>query len=311
MKHEHTLPSSTYLQPESRNVPVDQRVLILRLYHECSLNAAEAARQYNNINPDMRPVTGRYVLKLVEKFDKTGTVCNARKTGRPRFTTDNLSACAVIREVSRMNDVSIRKIARRCDTTRYAVYRILKERNFRLDSRSMTEPNSDPLAHSITTQIVTPSNNQTNSNSEIQVASRSIHYDLTLLTPPKEVPSGPLTKSNTAPHIRVSPVPTPLPSPQILHVCSRTTHADANVCEARATSTEAPIGASPSNGLDGAQNSLLSHNPLTTVQPSGANVSAATVVNRIDLSVSNDEDPEPATSLFGANKVDAADGKLG
>ncbi|CAH8536132.1 unnamed protein product [Dicrocoelium dendriticum] len=183
-------------------------------------------------------------------------------------------------------------------------------------TRCKSDPEAGCLAQSISTQIVTTSNIPSNSNGEIQVVSRSIQYSLPLLTPSTEVPSGPLTDTNTTPRIHVSPVPIPLPSPQILHVCSRATHAAANVSEARTISTGAPDRASPTNALQGAQNSTLSHNPPIIVQPSGASVSTASEVNRIDLSVSSDEDVEAATTDVGANKVqsplmiDAVDGKL-
>ncbi|CAI2738320.1 unnamed protein product [Dicrocoelium dendriticum] len=125
MEHEQTTQSG------SRNVPVSQRALIIRLYGECGVNAASASRKYNAMNAGMRPLTARYVLKLMKKFEQTGSVCDMKRTGPPRIATDDRSACAVVSEVSKSPDLSIRRIAQHCDTTRYAVHRILLERKFR------------------------------------------------------------------------------------------------------------------------------------------------------------------------------------
>ncbi|CAH8656627.1 unnamed protein product [Dicrocoelium dendriticum] len=69
MEHEQTMQSG------SRNVPVTQRALIIRLYGECGLNAASASKNYNAMNAGMRPITARYVLKLMKKFGQTDSVC--------------------------------------------------------------------------------------------------------------------------------------------------------------------------------------------------------------------------------------------
>lgn len=58
-------------------------------------------------------------------------MCDVKPTGGPRLTTDEFSSCAVIREVTESSDLSIRRLAHLCHTTRYAVHRILKERKFR------------------------------------------------------------------------------------------------------------------------------------------------------------------------------------
>ncbi|CAH8519229.1 unnamed protein product, partial [Dicrocoelium dendriticum] len=127
----HAPLSTVDLQTKSRDVPVDQRVMLLRLYFECHSNAAATARLYNNTHCTLRPVNPQYVLQLVKKFNKTGSVCNAKRTGRPRTTTDEISAGVVVEEVRQNSHLSIQRIAQHCATTPYAVHRILKEREFR------------------------------------------------------------------------------------------------------------------------------------------------------------------------------------
>ncbi|CAH8527139.1 unnamed protein product [Dicrocoelium dendriticum] len=125
MEHEQTMQSG------SRNVPVTQRALIIRLYGECGLNAASASRKYNAMNAGMRPVTARHLLKLLKKFEQTRSVCDMKRTGPLRVTTDDCSVCVVVSELSKSPNLSIRRIAQHGDTTRYAVNRILLERKFR------------------------------------------------------------------------------------------------------------------------------------------------------------------------------------
>lgn len=128
---ESTPVSPRDIPTHSRSVPVDQRIILLRLYGESQSIAAEACRRYNATHITSRPVNARYVRRLVKKFDKTGSICNIKQTGRPRTATDEVSACAVLHELSRDRELSVGRIAQHCDTSPSSVYRILKDKKFR------------------------------------------------------------------------------------------------------------------------------------------------------------------------------------
>ncbi|CAI2737540.1 unnamed protein product, partial [Dicrocoelium dendriticum] len=87
------------VQAQSLMVPARLHVILMRLFVECQSNAAETARRYDATKYTTRPLNVRYVRPLVKKSDKTGSVCDAKRTGRPHIATDDVSACAVVDEL--------------------------------------------------------------------------------------------------------------------------------------------------------------------------------------------------------------------
>lgn len=109
----------------------NERIQIIYLYAECGYNAEEAARQFNILHDNERAVSGRYVRYLVSKFNNAGSIIDLPRSGRPRSTTDEHSALSVVQEAESEANLSVGKIAQRCQTSSYAVRRILKEKKLR------------------------------------------------------------------------------------------------------------------------------------------------------------------------------------
>lgn len=125
------VPISPTLRPKSVDVSTDYRIEIIFLYAECGYNAEETARRFNTIHAGTRFVTGYFVRRLISRFKTRGSVCDAKKTGRPRCKTDQFSAHSVIEVAESSANMSINRIAQQCDTTRYAVKRIMRENKLR------------------------------------------------------------------------------------------------------------------------------------------------------------------------------------
>lgn len=113
------------------SVSVEQRVELVLLYGECNRNAEATARKFNSINAGVKPISSRYVRWLLQKFQKTGIVSDAKRTGKPAVCTDDISAFSVIQETEENPGSSTRRIAQCCGISRSSVSRILKREKFK------------------------------------------------------------------------------------------------------------------------------------------------------------------------------------
>ena len=66
----------------------EQRVALIRLYYENRRNSAEAVRDYRRETGVVEICTPLAVRKLVAKFERTGSVQDAPRSGRPKTAED-------------------------------------------------------------------------------------------------------------------------------------------------------------------------------------------------------------------------------
>ena len=109
---------SSEIQVGTSKLPVEHRVKLVYLYSESGYNAEEAARRFNNIYGADRLISSRFVRRIVDKFNETGSVQDGRIEGRPKRTIDEAFVHRVIEEAESEANIGLNKIAQRCNTSR-------------------------------------------------------------------------------------------------------------------------------------------------------------------------------------------------
>lgn len=105
---------------------VQERVEIVFLYGQHrSYNGT--ANAFNERHPD-NPITRKAVTSLIIKFERTGSVLDEKRSGRP--STDNLTEVGVLAEFSTNPQQSAREVARNHNLPRWSVFKVLKVHHF-------------------------------------------------------------------------------------------------------------------------------------------------------------------------------------
>lgn len=105
----------------------DQRVAAVKHYYKCNDNAAAAARKLSedfNINV----VQGRNIINLVQKFEDTGSVNDAPRSGRPLTATTNEKGDELIQALQRSPQKSSRRLSAEIGISQKSVLRLLHKR---------------------------------------------------------------------------------------------------------------------------------------------------------------------------------------
>ena len=108
-----------------------ERVELVYLYGANNRSLSGTARAFNERHPHRSPIYPSTVAQLIKRFERTFSVSNIKCASRKRKTTDDIAAVNIIENVERTPKISIRRLARECKTSSYAVGRVLKEHKYR------------------------------------------------------------------------------------------------------------------------------------------------------------------------------------
>ena len=107
-----------------------QRISAVKHYYMSNNNAAEASRrlsaEYKIVN-----VQGRNIKSLVAKFELTGSVADAAKSGRPRTVSTEEMSNAICDSLTQSPQKSTRRLSAEFGISHVTVYKLLKERNMK------------------------------------------------------------------------------------------------------------------------------------------------------------------------------------
>ena len=106
------------------------RVSAVRHYYESQRNGAEAARRLAT-EFGIRTVQGRNIINIVKKFEKTGTVNDAPKSGRPVSSTTDEKGDELVATLQHSPQKSSRRLSAELNISQSSVRRLLKQRNFK------------------------------------------------------------------------------------------------------------------------------------------------------------------------------------
>ena len=109
----------------------EQRVALIRLYYENRRNSAEAIRAYRRETGVVEICTPFAVRKLVAKFERTGSVHDAPRSGRPKTAEDVAMevslAMANDAEHNPHGESSVRAVAKSTGVAQATVWRLLRK----------------------------------------------------------------------------------------------------------------------------------------------------------------------------------------
>lgn len=107
---------------------MEEKVEVVFIFGSSNRCYRETVRRFNAVHAE-RPISLSYVQHLIRKFVSTGSVTNAKKSGRPAVRTEELQE-HVLAEVAVKPQQSIRELSLTCDASRMTVQRILKLHKF-------------------------------------------------------------------------------------------------------------------------------------------------------------------------------------
>lgn len=110
---------------EGHHLSTEHRVSALIHYYECGRNASEASRRLS-AEHGIRKVSSTNVKALIDKFNVTGSVCDAPKSGRKRAITTPEKALEVMESLERSPQKSTRRLANELGMSHMSVWKLLK-----------------------------------------------------------------------------------------------------------------------------------------------------------------------------------------
>lgn len=111
---------------------LEERVGLVQIYYETGQSAIDTVRGYRNRYGVRDICTATAVTKLIEKFCRTGSVMDAKRTGRPPISEEQVAevefASHLIAATNHYAESSTRKIAEATAIPQPTVFKILRKK---------------------------------------------------------------------------------------------------------------------------------------------------------------------------------------
>ena len=108
----------------------NQRIAAVRHYYGCGSNAAEISRRLSE-EFHIHVVHGRNIKSLVNKFETTGSVNDAPRSGRPTIATSEEKGKQLEASPINSRQKSVRRLSRELEISRQNVHKFLRKRNLK------------------------------------------------------------------------------------------------------------------------------------------------------------------------------------
>ena len=108
----------------------NQRIAAVRHYYRCGSNAAEASRRLSE-EFHIHVVQGRNIKSLVNKFETTGSVNDAPRSGRPTTVTSDEKGEQLEASLINSSQKSVWRLSRELEISRQSVHNLLRKRNLK------------------------------------------------------------------------------------------------------------------------------------------------------------------------------------
>ena len=109
---------------------MNQRIAAVKHYYKCNEQPTMAARRLAQ-EFDINPPQGRNIRLIVEKFEATGSVATAKKSGRPKTATNVAKAEEAIRRLEQSPQKSTRRLSAELEVSQSSVIRILHQKKWK------------------------------------------------------------------------------------------------------------------------------------------------------------------------------------
>jgi transposase len=109
----------------SEQLSTEQRIAAVKLYYETK-NSAEVQRRWSRLS-DSSPPTRRSILKVVQKFEATGSVLHAKGAGPPRTATTAEKQEELLASLKRSPQKSSHRLSAELGVSDRSIRRILEE----------------------------------------------------------------------------------------------------------------------------------------------------------------------------------------
>ena len=104
-----------------------QRIAAVKIYYECSGNGAEGSRRLSK-QFDIPAPQGRNITNLVKKFEESGSIADAPRSGRPSTATTEEKDDGMIKALTRSPQKSSRRFVSELHISQRSVLRLLQSR---------------------------------------------------------------------------------------------------------------------------------------------------------------------------------------
>lgn len=104
-----------------------QRIAAIKFYYQAGSNATEASRLLS-AEYHIPQVQGRNIKVLVDKFENTGSVNDAPRSGRPNTATCDEKGDALLASITRSPQKSVRRLSLELEISRQSVHNLLKKK---------------------------------------------------------------------------------------------------------------------------------------------------------------------------------------
>ena len=108
----------------------NQRIAAIRHYYQCGSNATEANRRLSE-EFNIHAVQGRNIKSLVNKFEITGFVNDAPRSGRPITVTSDEKEEQLCASLINSPQKSVRRLSHELEISCQSVHTLLRKRNFK------------------------------------------------------------------------------------------------------------------------------------------------------------------------------------
>src|SRR5215467_5317971 len=105
-------------------------ILMMRGYGDKMRSHQDVANLFNDTYPNRDPISKVTVYRTVSRFERTGSVADERRSGRPKTATNDDAALEVLQSVIENHHKPPSKIAQECNISQRTVVRILKKHNY-------------------------------------------------------------------------------------------------------------------------------------------------------------------------------------
>ena len=108
----------------------NQRIAAVRHYYRCGSNAAEASRRLSE-EFHIHVVQDRDIKSLVNKFETTGSVNDAPRSGRPTTATSDEKGDQLEASLINSPQKSVRRLSRELEISHPRVHNLLRKRSLK------------------------------------------------------------------------------------------------------------------------------------------------------------------------------------
>ena len=114
----------------SSHLPLEQRIAVVWIFYSCGCNAAEASRRLSKEFGGLL-LHGKTIKAIIDKFNETGSVKDAERSGRPITATTDAKADELFDSLIRSPQKSTRHLSLELEISHKSFHCLMKKMNLK------------------------------------------------------------------------------------------------------------------------------------------------------------------------------------